>query len=268
MIVYLDVLLIENFLINFFLLTVTMQLSNYKFKYRMVVLSSILGSLYTLTVFFDSLEIFTNIIFKVLVVFLMVKIILRKKKMLSLTKVSGVFLLVSIAFSGFCFIFAMAENPYDIQGVFTIKNYSSKNLLFSIMILYLIAYKVYLYFKNRAIINNFIYDLEFEIDGELISTKGFLDTGNELTEPVTMLPVIILERSVVPNFRIREDEAFYIPYKVVDGTSSKMKGMKISEVRINNKENELRVIQAIIAFCDIKLSSEGDFAALLSRAVL
>ena len=127
MIVYLDVLLIENFLINFFLITVAMQITGYKFKYRMVGLASILGSLYTLTVFFEPLKIFTNLIFKILIVFIMVKIVLRNKNTISALKVSGVFFLVSIAFSGFCFIFAMAENPYDIQGVFTIKNYSSKN---------------------------------------------------------------------------------------------------------------------------------------------
>jgi stage II sporulation protein GA (sporulation sigma-E factor processing peptidase) len=249
-------------------MTITMQLSSYKFKYRMVVLSSVLGSLYTLTVFFESLEIFTNIIFKILMVFIMVKIILRDKNIFSVIKVSGIFFLGSIAFSGFCFIFAMAENPYNIQGVFTIKNYSSKNLLFSSMILYVVAYRVYLYFKNRAIVSNFIYDLEFYLGENLFNVKGFLDTGNELTEPVTMLPVIILERKIAPNINIREEEAFYIPYKLVDGTSSRMKGIKVSQVKINNSDSQPRVIEAIIAFCDTRLSSEGDFNALLSRAVL
>ena len=162
----------------------------------------------------------------------------------------------------------MAENPYNIQGVFTIKNYSSKNLLFSSMILYVVAYRVYLYFKNRAIVSNFIYDLEFYLGENLFNVKGFLDTGNELTEPVTMLPVIILERKIAPNINIREEEAFYIPYKLVDGTSSRMKGIKVSQEKINNSDSQPRVIEAIIAFCDTRLSSEGDFNALLSRAVL
>ncbi|MGL4451535.1 MAG: sigma-E processing peptidase SpoIIGA [Sarcina sp.] len=267
MIVYLDVLLLENFVINFFLLTLTMQLSQYKFKYRMVVLSSILGSLYTLTVFFESLEVFTNIIFKILIVFIMVKIILRNKNTISAIKVTGIFFLVSIAFSGFCFIFAMAENPYNIQGAFTIKNYSSKSLLFSSMILYLIAYRTYVYFKNRAIIDNFIYELEFCIKNKKIKVRGFLDTGNELIESITMLPVIILEEGMVDNIIISEEEFFYIPYKVVSGTSSRLKGIKVEDIRMENN-GEVRNVDAIIAFCNTKLSVDGDFNALLSRAIL
>ncbi|MGL4655141.1 MAG: sigma-E processing peptidase SpoIIGA [Sarcina sp.] len=268
MIVYLDVLLLENFVINFFLLTITMQLARYKFKYRMVVLASILGSLYTLTVFFEPLKIFTNIIFKILMVVMMVKIILRNKNTISVMKVTGIFFLVSIAFSGFCFIFAMAENPYNIQGAFTIKNYSSKNLLFSLMILYLIAYRSYLYFKNRAIVNNFIYELEFCIKGNKFRVQGFLDTGNELVEPVTMLPVIILEQVIARNIVISEEEIFYIPYKVVSGTSSRLKGIQVENIKIKSSDGESRCIDAIIAFCDTKLSLEDDFNALLSRAVL
>lgn len=267
MIVYLDVLLLENFVINFFLITVTMQLVRYKFKYRMVVLASVLGSLYTLTVFFDPLKVFTNIIFKILIVFIMVKIILRNKNTISVIKVTGIFFLVSIAFSGFCFMFAMAENPYNVQGAFTIKNYSSKNLLFSFMILYLVAYRTYLYLKNRAIVDNFIYELEFYINEDKFNVRGFLDTGNELVEPVTMLPVIILEECIARNTVISDKEIFYIPYKVVSGTSNQLRGIQVENVKIkNNKES--RCIDVVIAFCNTKLSSDGDFNALLSRAVL
>ena len=267
MIVYLDVLLIENFLINFFLITVVMQLTGYKFKYRLVGLASILGSLYTMTVFFEQLKIFTNLIFKILVVFIMIKIVLRNKNIISVIKTSGIFFLVSILFSGFCLVFAIVENPYNIQGAFTIRNYSSKNLLFSSMILYLIIYRSYLYFKNRAIINNFIYDLEFFIKGKNFKVQAFLDTGNELIEPVTMLPVIILEQDIVNEINIIDEDIFYIPYKVI-GANSKLKGIRVENIKLKNRDKGEKCIDVIMAFCNTNLSSDGDFNALLPRAVL
>lgn len=268
MIVYLDVLLLENFLINFFLIVVTMQLSSNKLRYRMVVLSSVMGSFYTLMIFFDKLSIFTNIISKFLVVVLMIKIVLWSKGYLQVLKVSIIFFVTSIAFSGFCFFFAMAENSYNIAGAFTIENYSSKSLLFSTMILYLTSYRIYVYMKGRNISKNFIYDLEFNFKGNKIVTKGFLDTGNELVEPATMLPVIILERRICNFYIIDEKEAFNIPYKLVNGTSSAMKGIKVKDIIIKSNGLDARSIDAVIALCDTRLSQDDDYNALLSRAIL
>ncbi|WP_297435067.1 sigma-E processing peptidase SpoIIGA [uncultured Clostridium sp.] len=269
MIVYLDVLLIENFLINFFLIVVTIQLLRYKFRYRMLVLASGVGSLYTLTLFFDGLAIFTNIIFKIFVVIIMLKISLPKKEIFTIMKGVLVFFLVSIGFSGFCFLFAMAENPYNITGVFTINNYSSKVLLFSAMLLYLTSYRLYLYIKNKGIVNNFIWDIEFILNGNKFYANGFLDTGNELVEPVTLLPVIIIERRICDFTILNEEDSFRIPYKLVNGSSNVIKGVKVTDIIMkSNIKDEEKKIDAIIALCDTKLSADGEFNALLSRAVL
>lgn len=268
MIIYLDVLLIENFLINFFLIIVTMQISSNKIRYKRVISSSIIGAIYTLTIFFEKLELFTNLMFKILIVIIMIKIVLDNKKKLQILIVSAIFFLVSIAFSGFCFLFAMAENPYNIAGVFTIKNYSSKILLFSSIIVYLSIHRIYVYIKERSVIKNFIYELDFCIDGKNISTKAFLDTGNELIEPVTMLPVIILERKICSYYIINEKDAFNIPYKLVNGTSSVMKGIKVKDIILKDNSLTKKNIDAIITFSDTKLSADNEYNALLSRAIL
>lgn len=268
MIVYLDVLLIENFLINFFLIVVSMQLLRFKFKYRKVIISSILGSIYTLTILFEELHIFTKIPFKILIVFFMLLIVIGKRSILTLCKSVAIFFMISIAFSGFCFVFAMAENPYNITGAFTIKNYSTKYLLFSLIVIYISSFRIYMFFKDRAIINNFLYKLEFELDGEKVETIAFLDTGNELVEPATLLPVIILEKQVIASYMIDDKKYFYIPYKTVDGITNRMKGVKVRDIKLKNNSGHNITSDAIIAICDTKLSADGDFNALLSRGVI
>lgn len=268
MVVYLDIVLLENFLINFFLILISMQLSRIRFKYRRIVLASILGSLYTLTILFKELEFFTNLFIKVLVVIIMIYIVTGKTKILAMFKLVAVFFAVSIGFSGFCFLFAMAENPYNITGVFTINNYSTKYLLFAMIIFYIVSYRIYLYLKDKAFVSNFIYDLEFNLNGQTITAKAFLDTGNELMEPATMLPVIILEKHIIDKYFIDDSKCFYIPYKTVDGMSSKMKGIKVENISLNNEKGKGFTRDAIIACCNTKLSANGDFNALLSRGVI
>lgn len=268
MIVYLDVLLIENFLINFFLIVVSIQLLRFKFKYRRVIIASILGSVYTLTILFENLHMFTLIPFKILIVLFMLLIVIGKRSIITFCKSIAIFFVVSIAFSGFCFVFAMAENPYNITGAFTIKNYSSKYLLFSLIILYISSFRIYAFFKERAIINNFLYKLEFELNGEQVNTMAFLDTGNELVEPATMLPVIILEKQVIAKCNIDDKKYFYIPYKSVDGITNRMKGIKVHDIKLENNSGHNITSNVIIAICDTKLSADGDFNALLSRGVI
>ncbi|MGL5634889.1 MAG: sigma-E processing peptidase SpoIIGA [Sarcina sp.] len=268
MTIYIDVLLLENFLINFFLLTMTLQILSYDFKYRKILLSSILGSIYTLVILFEELSIFTNIIFKVLVVLIMIKIILGKIRNIELVKSIGVFFFVSICFSGFCFMFAMAENPYDITNAFTINNYSSKVLLFSCIILYLALTRIYTYLKKRSIVKGLLYELKFVFRGQIVNIKSFLDTGNELVEPVTGLPVIIIEKGIINVENFVNSEKFIIPYRVVNGMTNKIEGIKISNVSLKDVDGQLKEIDAIIGVTQSKLSRDGSFQALLPRGIL
>ncbi len=76
-------------------------------------------------------------------------------------------------FCGTCFMFALVENQYNISESFIINDYSTKSIIFSLIISYILVSGVMNYFKNRAIINNFIYDLDVCIDSEVVNIKAF-----------------------------------------------------------------------------------------------
>lgn len=268
MVVYLDVLILENFLMNFFLLVVTMQLCRRNFKYRNIFWASIIGAVYTLTMVIDSIKLFSILPFKILFSFFMIFILLGRKNIWTLIKTTGVFLLTTIGFSGFCLFFSLINNPYDIVNGITIGSYSMKALIFSIMIFYLIAYRIYCYFKDRAIVENFLFDLEFNLENKVIKTKAFLDTGNELTEPVTSLPVIILEKEQINDCFFDDSKCFNIPYKGVGGRADKMKAIKIKEIKITNSNGVEFSRAAMVGICNTKLSATNEYNALLPRAII
>ncbi|MPM66198.1 hypothetical protein SDC9_113105 [bioreactor metagenome] len=67
------------------------------------------------------------------------------------------------------------------------------------------------------------------------------------------------------NFK--SEEMFYIPYSVINGYSGKLQAIKPGKIKVNiNGCFEDR--EALIAFCDNKLSQSGDYNALLSRGII
>ncbi|MGL5615640.1 MAG: sigma-E processing peptidase SpoIIGA [Sarcina sp.] len=268
MVVYLDVLILENFLINFFLLVITMQLCRRNIKYKRLFLASFIGAIYTLTMVVDNLKVFALFPFKILFSFFIIFILLGKRNIWTLIKTTGVFLLSTIGFSGFCLFISLIDNPYDIVKGITITSYSMKALIFAIIIFYLIAYRIYCYFKDRAIIDNFLFDLEINLENKNIKTKAFLDTGNELVEPVTSLPVIILEKTEINDYYFDDSKCFYIPYKGVGGGCEKMKAIKVQEIKIKNKNGTEFSRTAMVGICNTKLSATNEYNALLPRAII
>ena len=113
-------------------------------------------------------------------------------------------------------------------------------------------------------------DIEYaaKVGSEVVNIKAFLDTGNRLVEPATALPVIIAEREKFRGINIKEKDQFRIPYKVVDGNSGYMKGIKIDNIKLCNVNGETMTRDAILCFCDNKSSKEGEYEALLSRGII
>ena len=52
MIVYIDILIIENFIVNLFLLITTMKLLKYRYD-KKIYIAAFLGGIYTLVIFFE-----------------------------------------------------------------------------------------------------------------------------------------------------------------------------------------------------------------------
>ncbi len=268
MTVYIDVVIIENLIINYFLILITTQIISMRVKVINMFLASLLGSVYTLFIFSPKFNFFTNIIGKYSVVIIMLIIALNTKKISTILKASIVFFMISFMFVGICFFFALIQNDYDITRAFVIEKYSSKYLLFNGIIMYIILNRIVFYIKNRISIANLIYDLEINIDEKIIKIKGFLDTGNELVEPITTLPVIIVEKHYFYNINLENKELFNVPYKVINGYSNTMLGFKVKNIKMYNKGSNILIRDAIVCFCDKNLSTEGDYEALLSRGII
>ncbi|MGO5065902.1 sigma-E processing peptidase SpoIIGA [Clostridium sp. LCP25S3_F8] len=265
MVVYLDVMILENFIVNLFILFLTSQTLKINNKILYLLISSLLGSLYILVLIIPSLALFNKLIFKILIAFMLILIAFHKKDLMFNIKATVVYIVYSMIIAGICVF--LECNKIKSNTSLTIENFSYKKLMMAMMIIYIVGNKLIWYIKDRKDISSFIYDVDIILQKDQKSVRAFLDTGNELREPATNLPVLVVEKDVFSNVNLDSYDKFYIPYRVVNGNSGNLKGFKPNyiDVYIGDKKEKKEVI---IALSEGKLSAIKDYRALLSRGII
>lgn len=265
--IYIDVLILENFIVNLFLLLLTMKLIHHKSKTSIIIFSSFLGSIYTLVLVIPELKIFSYFPFQIIMAIIMVLIAYGKTTVISLIKTTTIFLLVSFTLSGICFLFSIKENIYVLGENFSITKYSIKYVILSFMILFIVLDRINYYIKEQSFVNNYIFSVECYIENRIYIFEGFLDTGNELREPITNLPCIIVEESLLSDVNFHGNNIYHIPYRTVKSNGTIL-GIRVNNVNIKDHGLEFRKVDAIICPCSEQFSKNSTFNALLSRGIV
>ncbi|KEI17872.1 sigma-E processing peptidase SpoIIGA [Clostridium haemolyticum] len=261
MILYLDIFILENFMVNFFLLYITTQTLRLKQKILYVILASIIGTAYAMFMVYSKFQYFFNIPLKFFIAIIMILIVFRKKNLLFLFKATVVFIIYSMLLAGICIFIEINGTNNILVG------FSYKYLILAIMFFYIVIHRLVSYIRDRNEINNFIYEIDIVMNDITKKVKAFLDTGNELREPVTNLPVMIVEKSIIPISELNTQNKFIIPYRVVNGFTGKLEGFKPKYIEVH-KKNTVEKREVIIALCDNGLSELNDYNALLSRGII
>lgn len=264
--VYLDVLIIENVIVNTFLLYITSQTLMKKVKFRYIIAAGIVGGMYVCTLIFPELKIFSSIIFKILAAEIMIYITFRSKNIVFNIKALVILIVYSMTLAGVCMFLNFSKSEFTIFNV-NFENISYRYLIIGIMVLYMLIFRIITFVKDRRDMCSFIYHVDIGINNTKKSVKAFLDTGNELREPVTNLPVMVIERKALDDIVFDDRYKYYIKYTVVNGKVGMLEGFKPSYTKIyvgNKIENR----DMIIALSDNKLSQYNDYTALLPRGCI
>lgn len=250
---------------NYFLLYITSQTVKTKVRVWRLILSSGLGAVYVITKVYPSLLLFSTLIFKLIMALIMILLLFSEKNIIFNLKALLIYMMYSMLLAGICLFIVFNQQNDNFSG--SIYNFSYKKLMLAIIIIYLILDRLVIYIKDRKSLNSLIYTVDIISKNYEKKILAFLDTGNELREPATNLPVMIIEKNYFEDFSISEKDTFYIPYKVVDGTHGKLKGFKPEYINIYDGQ-VIKRREVIIALCETKLSNLNDYHALLSRGVI
>ena len=246
--------MILNFFFDFILLLSVSILLKRRVSIYRIMSGAFIGGISILFLFID-ISSFQLFIYKILISIIMLLITFKYKSFIYTFK-NFIFLYsTSMILGGFLY-FLNIEFSYKQIGMIFINNGLSINFIFLVIFSPIIIY-IYIkqglwlkqnynnYYKMNLIYNNKSYDL-----------TGFLDTGNNLIDPITRKPVILID------FDIKCDKFFYVPYKVVNNNGM-IKCFKADKIILDNKV----INNVIVGIMNDKIKIDG-IDCLLNKKLL
>lgn len=256
MIIYYDLFIFENFIFNLFILYISFKMLNFKTNLTRIIIASLVSSLLSSLVLFN-LNSFLYLIF-ILIATLSVSL------SICLPKINVYYfkqIITSLVFTSFLLFGVIKFLEVWVENI----SYGLVLLIF--IIVFVIYSMVKKYITRNTFFNNYIFEIVLNYQNKTYNFKGFLDTGNELHEPISGLPVIIVERRCIPGIFYNEKYFYKIPYKVITGDTSYFEGIKVKNVHFKNNNRDF-YSDVILCTTYTSLDSKKRFEAILSRCII
>ncbi|QUH20943.1 sigma-E processing peptidase SpoIIGA [Alkaliphilus sp. B6464] len=296
MIVYAEYVFLENFIMNYIILSLTGKFAKYPTKRTKLILASSLGALYAFIIFFPSLYFLFSILMKIACSMLIIILSFTPYRFKDFFRLMGIFYLITLVFggAGFALFYFTSFNGIVSNGIFYMTNISIKNIFISCGIGYILIQFCWGYIQKQLSKEKILMNVRIKINDEIVDLKGIVDTGNSLTDPISKYPVIIVEynaiKSLLPvelkdvflnnhafNFEQVVEQLVdsnwitrfrIIPYQALGTENGMLVGFKPDNVLIHDDKHNRDIKEIIVAIYHKKLSKTGDYMALLHPDII
>ena len=291
MYIVVEYLVIENFIINFFIFYLTKLLIKSDVKIKKIIIGSSLASFYPL-VFFSTKTIFlTTPLFKLLLSMLFIRIIFDYINVKIFLKELIAFYIISFLFAGATLgVFYSTSSIVDIWSmrIDTLNGFPVKYLIIGVLASLVGGKVVFQFYHQKLLRDDFIALVSITYKKQNVKLKALLDTGNSLVVPFTNKKVIVVEyeklKSLLPplmkelinaneesNFKLVEEllknlhleiRLTMIPFNSI-GKSGIIFGFTPDQVAINYRGNEYIKEDIIIGIFAGSLEKEMGYSGLM-----
>jgi len=192
MTVYIDQYIIINTILNFVILRFTKYIIKSTSSNMKLVVSSFIGGIFALFMVFPEIKFMTGFITKIIFSVILTLISFKSVNLKDFLKNLTVFYFVSFTIGG-C--------GYAIMNFIKSGNFSSTTKLLSITVLlsYIILNVISSIYEKHLKYDRLTHKLTIVSENKHIETKCFYDTGNSLRDPISKLPVIIVNISIIKD---------------------------------------------------------------------
>lgn len=275
-----EYVLIDNLVINFLILKLSAKFLKVRENFLSLRLlsSAMLGAVCSLISPLLNLPSYLQIVFKLVLGLLMVRIGLNptglKKNMVSYL----VFLFLTAAMGGVCFGIVFLLSSEIESGFVLIYNMEIPvgAIILVVWLVYLGAAKLICAYEKRKLFGTFVFKAEIKNSGKSIEFDVFLDSGNTLTDPISLKPVMIVDYSLfrkifdIPLEKIlmkkigKEDipGSHYIDYGTV-GNGGKMLVFEVESVVLKAGEMETEIKSPAVGLTFSKLQKSFNCEGLI-----
>ena len=284
MTIYIDLILIENIIMNYIIIFTTSTICKEKVKHIRFILASILGAVYVVIQYISNFIIYESEILKLLLAISMIYIAFGSKKLKILLKQLLIFFLTSFCFGGISYYLLhlkiIQENMQNLNNPIKI------TVLGGVIgfIILIMSFKIY---RQKITKKDLIYNIEICYKNKLKKIKVLLDTGNSLMDPITKIPVIIIEkeklRGIIPKEilnnnnlleinteNIDEDVKIrcnIIPFKSIGKSNGIIIGFRPDFINIF-EDNEVKRRKAIIGIYNESMTKSNLYSGLIGLNML
>lgn len=290
MTIYIDVVFLENLVMNSIILIASGIILKKKLKWIRILLASSLGAIYTIIGYMSVLEIYSNLVLKVILSILIIYIAFNPQTVKQLWKDVLIFYLTSFVFGGVAFALIYVLKPQDIlmkNGLF-LGTYPLKTVLLAAIVAFIIIIAAFAIVKTKFSKKDMFCEVEVELNNKKIKTRAMIDTGNLLKEPITNTPVIVLEhtllyecvpKEILDNLEsILGGELVKIPEEIRNEYISRLKlipfaslgkqngmlvGIKADSLRVVQDEQDKESKNVIVGIYNKSLTKRGEYRALV-----
>ena len=254
-----------------------------------ILISGAIGSLYAMIIYVTQFKIYESIITKIILSVIMVYIAFNPQNIKKLCKQILIFYLTSFIFGGvalYLIYFIKPQNVLIKNGLFAGK-YVLKLILFGAIVAFVIIKLSIKIIKTKIQPKDMYCKVKLKINGKEIQTTAMIDTGNLVREPITNIPVIIVESSLMYDILPKEiinnlenilggnlndipeeirniyiPKLRWIPYKSLGKENGMLLGIKIDGMEVE-KEEIHKVQNVIVGIYDKSLTKRGEYRALV-----
>ncbi|TXK72404.1 sigma-E processing peptidase SpoIIGA [Paenibacillus sp. N3.4] len=305
MVVYADLIFLLNFLMDAAMLIVTAKTRKLSFRWWRIAGSAFLGASYVVMMFLPVPSFLFTFSVKCMFGAGMIMTAFGFGSLQNFLRTLGTFLLVNFAVAGgmFGIHYVWASSSDVMKGiVFT----QSGTPMFQVHIggmLFVLALvgplmwwfrTVFGSAKQREVLTTFLAEVTIHVGDFTTSCKGLIDTGNQLYDPLTRTPVMVMEVSewsevlpiawlqrirtadvdqIISGLGVEEDFVWQdrlrlVPYRGVNRNTQFMLAIKPDKVVITHNNRQLEASKVLIGLDGGKLCSDGSYQAIIHPALI
>ncbi len=283
MIIYVDILLLVNFLVDFFLIRATAYLLKTRIGLKRNILASIISSLFSLIIFLPPINTFLSFILKIIPAILVAIICNIHKNFKMLLRWTLFFLGTSFIYAGFMMALWMLFKPSKLAIFNGIVYFNISPLL--LITLSFVFYVIFLLISKVTTLNSQTakrVDISLKFNDKTLKTKAMVDTGHTISDVFGNSIMIIIEKRVaVSLFGLNETEDMIMlkmpdrddlkaKYRVVTVNTVSgeklMPGIRLSGFMIHKKNDEKSINSVVAILSDNDFND--DYSCIIPDSIL
>lgn len=198
-----DVLFLENLVMNYLILTVTAKFSKRKVSNLRLFSGALVGAAFVVAlVAFPEMKAWYTTPSKIAISLVIVAVAFSPSKVGAFLKTLAIFYVSTFIFAGaaFAFLYFNGRGGFLKNGIVYVYWHSKMSFLIPAAITAGIIIKIFWdAIKSRFVKEQFLITLRIFFEKKAVAVPALVDTGNSLHDPITSMPVVIVEFSAIKD---------------------------------------------------------------------